>query len=130
MSGHRKFRELREELETHRKYAIDEIRVTDPVTGGMKGKKQAQLGAIDPNALLRLAEVAGHGSDKYERLNYLKGYDWSLSFDALMRHLLQFWSGEDLDSESGLPHLAHASWHCLALLAFMERGLGTDDRSL
>jgi hypothetical protein len=105
-----------------------EVRATDPATGGQKGRKLAELGAIDPTALLRVAEVAGFGGRKYERGNYLKGYAWSWSFDALMRHLLAFWSGENVDPESGLPHMAHASWHTLALLAFTEHGLGTDDR--
>lgn len=107
---------------------VAEERVVDPTTGGAKGRKLAELGALDPQALLTVAEVAGFGSRKYERLNYLRGYAWSLSFDAMQRHLLAFWGGDDTDAESGLPHLAHAGWHCLALLAFMQRELGTDDR--
>ena len=105
----------------------EEVRVTSE-TGGQKGKKRAQLGALDPRALRVVAEVAGYGTEKYARYNYLKGYDWSLSFDALERHLLAFWAGEDNDPESGLPHLGHAAWHCLAMLAFQQRGVGTDDR--
>ena len=106
----------------------EETRVIDPKTGGMKGRKLAELGALDPLALLQVAQVAGYGGRKYERLNYMKGYAWSLSFDAMQRHLLHFWAGEDIDEESGLPHLAHAAWHCLALLAFAGNQLGTDDR--
>lgn len=105
-----------------------EERVTDPNTGGMKGTKLAQLGAVDPAALMEVGKVAGYGSRKYERLNFLKGYAWSLSYDALQRHLHAFWDGEDNDPESGLAHLAHAAWHCLCLLAFSRRKLGTDDR--
>lgn len=105
-----------------------EVRITDPNTGGQKGQKQAQLGAIDPLSLLRVAEVAGFGAAKYERMNFVRGYRWSLSYDALQRHMLAFWSGEDTDPESGLPHLAHAAWHALALLTFLERKRGTDDR--
>lgn len=105
-----------------------EVRVIDPDTGGAKGSKRAQLGAVDPASLLVLAEVAGMGSNKYERYNFLRGYRWSLSFDAMMRHALQFWTGEDTDAESGLPHMAHAAWHGLALVSFLARQLGTDDR--
>jgi hypothetical protein len=108
--------------------AKGEVRVTDPNTGGQKGAKLAELGALDPNALMRVAEVAGFGSLKYERFNFLKGYRWSLSYDAMQRHLHAYWGGQYLDAESGLPHLAHAAWHCLALMAFMERERGTDDR--
>jgi 5'-nucleotidase len=104
-----------------------ETRITSP-TGGQKGSKLAQLSALDPNSIRLVAEVAGFGAQKYEKLNFMKGYDWSLSYDAAQRHQLAFWNGEDNDPESGLPHLAHAAWHMLAQLSFMERGLGTDDR--
>jgi hypothetical protein len=106
----------------------EETRERDPETGGEKGKKLAELGAIDPTALLELAKVAGYGSKKYSRLNYMRGYAWSLSFDAMMRHLLAFWSGESYDPESGLHHLAHAGWHCMTLMSYDERDIGTDDR--
>jgi hypothetical protein len=106
----------------------DEVRITDPVTGGQKGQKLAQLGALDPASLMHVAEVAGFGGKKYERYNFLKGYAWSLSYDAMQRHLNAYWGGQYLDEETGLPHLAHAAWHCLALMSFSERQLGTDDR--
>lgn len=105
-----------------------EVRVKDPKTGGEKGSKLAQLGAIEPTALMEVAKVAGYGGQKYDRYNYLKGYKWSLSYDAMQRHLHLFWGGEDKDGESGLYHLAHAAWHCLALLSYSIFGLGEDDR--
>ena len=64
-------------------HAEGEVRYTDPETGGQKGQKPAELGALPPEALLHLAEVAGYGTRKYDRYNYLKGYKWSLSFDAM-----------------------------------------------
>ena len=105
-----------------------EIRVVDEKTGGMKGSKPCQMGALDPAALWEVGNVAGFGNSKYERYNFAKGYRWSLSYDALQRHLMAFWNGENSDLESGLSHLAHAAWHCLALLTFSLRGKGTDDR--
>lgn len=106
----------------------DERRVVDPKTGGMKGQKLTQLSALDPLALIALGRVAGYGGMKYDRMNFLKGYDWSLSLDALLRHTMAFASGETHDPETGLNHMAHAAWHALALVSFSERGLGTDDR--
>lgn len=115
--------------------SLEEVRVTSETetrivseTGGAKGQKLARLGSLDPQALLEVAKVAGFGEQKYDRLNYMKGYDWSLSFDAGMRHRLAFWNGEDVDPESGLPHLAHAAWHDLTQLAFFLKGIGNDDR--
>lgn len=105
----------------------EEVRLIS-ATGGEKGQKDAQASTLDAVALLKLAEVAGFGAKKYAAHNYLKGYDWGLSLDALHRHLWAFQAGQDLDEESGLPHMAHAAWHALALVSFMERGLGTDNR--
>lgn len=102
--------------------------IVDPKTGGKKGQKLAQLGALDPKAIMAVADVAGFGAQKYDRYNFMKGYAWSLSYDALQRHLHAFWSGVDRDEESELYHLAHAAWHCLALLTFLIRNKGTDDR--
>lgn len=106
-----------------------EVRVTSE-TGGSKGRKLAEMGAIDATARLELARVAGFGARKYDRSNYLLGIDWSLSVDALYRHLMAWESGEDRDEESGLLHTAHVAWHALALVAFQLRGIGTDDRSV
>jgi len=105
-----------------------EERVTDATTGGQKGKKITQLGALDPLAVIELARVAGMGANKYAPYNFMKGYDWSLSFNAMMRHALLFWAGETHDPESGLNHMGHAAWMALCLISFSERRLGTDDR--
>lgn len=101
--------------------ADEEVRVTSE-SGGQKGQKQARLGGADPLAMMELARVYGYGEGKYDRFNYLKGYPYSLSIDALYRHFLAFQSGEDRDPESGLLHTAHVAWHALALTAYLLRG--------
>jgi hypothetical protein len=106
---------------------VTEVRITSE-TGGQKGQKPEQISTIDPLALFALAEVSGFGAQKYAAYNYLNGYDWSLSYDAAQRHLMQFWMGEDRDAESGLLHPLHAAWHCLAMASFIMRDLGTDNR--
>lgn len=110
------------------RYDDTEIMNVDPNTGGMKASKSCQLGFVDPLALEVLGEVAGFGAEKYDKFNYLKGYDWTLSINAMYRHFLKFQQGEDYDPDSGLPHMAHAAWHGLNLVSFLERDLGTDDR--
>jgi hypothetical protein len=112
--------------------AVEKIRAdtefVESETGAVKGRKLAQLGAIDPDALLDLAKLAGHGAQKYDRLNYLKGHNWSMYFDAMMRHALAFWAGEEIDPETGLTHMVHAAWCALALSSYFKHGIGTDDR--
>jgi hypothetical protein len=105
-----------------------ETRVVDPDTGGEKGLKDEVEGDICPKALIQVARVCGFGRKKYSRANYLKGYAWSSSYDAMQRHLKAFWAGEEINDESGIHHLAHGAWHALALLAFVIRKVGKDDR--
>lgn len=105
-----------------------EVRVTDPDTGGQKGRKPERYDLIPFEALDELARVYGMGAEKYEAHNYLLGFDWSLSLGALLRHVTAWGKGEDRDPESGLSHLAHAAWHCFALMMFQAHHRGTDDR--
>lgn len=107
---------------------VAEIRVVDPDTGAAKGKKDEAFALIPAEALEDLARVYGFGAGKYDDHNWRRGYKWSLSYSALQRHLHRFWSGEDNDPESGLPHLAHAAWHCMTLLTFMREQRNKDDR--
>ncbi len=107
---------------------MEEIRIVDPDTGGEKGQKNVQLHAIPWESLEELGRVYAFGAGKYDDYNFRKGYDWSLTFDAMERHLWQFWAGESRDSESGLHHLAHAAWHCFTLMLFDMKGKGKDDR--
>jgi hypothetical protein len=98
-------------------------------TGGEKGTKPSQLAWLPPDAMLALGEVAGHGSEKYTPHNFRLGYNFSLSLNALYRHALAFQGGEDLDPDSGLPHMAHAAWHALNLVQSQkDYGIRFDDR--
>lgn len=108
----------------------EEIRVTDPTTGGQKGQKLERFDLFPFDALEELARVYGIGAKKYADDNWLKGYRWRLSAGALLRHVARFMLGEDIDPETGCLHLAHAAWHCLTLIVFYKRRLGTDDRAV
>lgn len=109
-----------------------EVRVVDPNTGGEKGSKPVQfmrLLEMAPSAFLTdLGKLYEFGAAKYARDNWRKGYAWSLSYNALLRHLTATLNGEWADPESGLPHVVHVAWHCATLHTFMAEGLGTDDR--
>lgn len=106
----------------------EETRVTDPNTGGQKGAKPERFSLIPFDALDMILRSYHYGAEKYSPHNWRRGYAWSLSFDALMRHITAWWEGENTDPESGHHHLAHAGWHVLALLWFQLNAKGTDDR--
>lgn len=100
---------------------------TDPITGGQKGSKLARFSLIPRDFLWTLAEHYGRGALKYDDRNWERGYKWSLSVDALERHLNQWLLGEDNDSETGSSHLVAVAWHAIALWWWHKRGLGTND---
>lgn len=105
-----------------------EVRTKDPITGAEKGSKKARFDLIPVKPLWELAEHYGIGSLKYADRNWEKGYKWSLSFAACMRHLQSFWNGEDIDKETGSKHIIASAWHCLAMAEFMETNRQNDDR--
>lgn len=70
------------------------------------------------------------GALKYGRGNWREaGVKISIYYDACRRHMDAYFEGEDIDPDSGLPHLAHAM-ACIAILidAFAANKL-VDDRA-
>lgn len=104
-----------------------EVRTTSN-TGGEKGVKAARFDLVPVGPLTTVAELYGKGAEKYAPHNWTRGYEWSKSYAALMRHATQFWGGEDNDAETGLPHMASVAFHALALIEFMETHRDYDDR--
>lgn len=105
-----------------------ETRIIDEKTGGAKGSKIIRPDLIPPQAIEELGRLYGKGAEKYDPWNWRKGYNWSLSIAAMMRHLLQWEKGERFDEETQCHHLASVAWHCMTLMEFQRLGLGTDDR--
>jgi dATP/dGTP diphosphohydrolase len=94
-----------------------------------QARGKAKVSLVPPARILGEARAFEAGLGKYAREDWRKGGAWSDYFDAAQRHMLAFQSGEDLDPESGLPHLDHAK-ACLSILeTWREEGLGTDDRA-
>lgn len=117
---------------------LKETIVADEKTGGQKGTKLARFSLIPPEFTWDLAKHYGLGARKYADRNWERGYKWSLSLDALQRHVHQFALGEKYDNHTdacgpdcvehtGSHHLIAAAWHCIALFIFDIRGLGTND---
>lgn len=81
-------------------------------------------------------KVGMYGEQKYSTpddpgtLNYLKGLPVTDSLDSLKRHLCAFESPHesDNDPESGLNHILHVAWNCIALYETLVRHPELDDR--
>lgn len=123
----------------------DEIRTTS-ATGGEKGVKPERHDLLPVKGIAAIARVFGFGAQKYADHNWRRKYEWGKSIAALNRHLDAFADGETYDlcgggceyhsetgertcrNHSGLPHLAHAGFHILVLLTWLEEdGEGVDN---
>lgn len=87
-----------------------------------------RLDLVSGDFLRALGQVLGFGAEKYGAWTWARGKDWSKDYASVQRHLTLWHDGEDLDPESGLPHLAHAATDVMFLLVSQLRGLGRDDR--
>lgn len=80
--------------------------------------------------------VGEFGENKYTTakssgtLNFLKGLPVTDTLDSIKRHLKSFESPHesDLDSDSGLNHILHCAWNCIALYETLQRHPELDDR--
>lgn len=83
---------------------------------------------ISPIALHYLALVWTMGATKYADRNWEKGLSFCSCFGCAMRHAWKWFRGQELDEESGLPHLAHAAWNLLVIMHLSFTKPGCDDR--
>lgn len=64
---------------------------------------------LDPAWLVDVARAMTYGARKYAIDNWRHGLDSGRLYGAMQRHLTAWHAGENIDPESGLSHLAHAS---------------------
>lgn len=73
---------------------------------------------VDPYALAWLVASLTYGTAKYAAWNWVSVEEQKdRYYGALMRHIEKWRSGEDDDTESGLPHLANAMFCVMCLTA-------------
>jgi hypothetical protein len=81
-------------------------------------------------ALMDVGRVGTFGAEKYSDNGWMSVENGEQRYlDAMLRHLVAFMSGEESDSESGLPHLAHAAWNALAIHELHIRNTNATPRS-
>jgi len=85
---------------------------------------------LSVDAIEDLVRVLNFGASKYADRNWEKGIKWGRVYSAAQRHLTAFWRGEDMDPETGIPHIAHAMCNCMFLLHYMKHNKEFDDRPL
>jgi hypothetical protein len=87
------------------------------------GVKKCPLDLVPPIAIAALAEALANGAEKYGPYNWREHkISSSVYYAAALRHIMAWWDGEDLATDSSVHHLGHAM-ACLALVIDAE-GIG------
>lgn len=92
------------------------------------GKPQWNL--VDWDALIPMIRVLMYGATKYSPNNWKKGLTYTSTMDSLMRHITAFSKGEDIDPESGEPHVGHILCNAMFLSYYYQFMKEFDDRYL
>jgi hypothetical protein len=99
----------------------------------MKGNKyyagKSRIDLVPPSAIIAAARVFTYGAQKYGAHDWESGIAVSRLYAAAQRHLLAYWSGEDTDDDSGLPHIDHALANLCMIIGLRENPECDDRRS-
>lgn len=91
---------------------------------------KAPLDLIPLEPLLMVADVLAFGVNKYGRDNWRMHNvpEFSRLYASILRHLMSWNDGEDIDPESQLSHLAHASTQLMFLMYHTIHNSSKDNR--
>lgn len=93
---------------------MSELKDTNPKDA--LGIAKVPFSTISAPVLGELGLAMMEGALKYGRHNYrVSGVRASVYYDAALRHLTDFYEGEDIDPGSGLPHIVKVM-ACMAVL--------------
>lgn len=93
------------------------------------GISKAPMSTVSAAVLMEVGVAMLEGASKYGRHNYrAAGVRASVYYDALMRHAMAWWEGEDLDPDSGMSHITKAITTLVVLRDAMLQDKFTDDR--
>ncbi|AAN01726.1 endolysin; inhibits RNA polymerase [Mycobacterium phage Quink] len=106
---------------------MTELKDTNPKDA--VGTAKVPYSTIPARVVAEVGLAMMEGALKYGRHNYrVSGVRASVYYDAAKRHLDAWWEGQDIDPDSGLPHLVKAI-ACLVVVRDSEiQGNWEDDR--
>lgn len=88
-----------------------------------------RLDLLEHCADVQIAAAMADGARKYKKKNYrTTPIQGSVYGGAIRRHVGAWLAGEDIDPQSGLPHLAHIGANVHVLFGAMDAGCFIDDR--
>lgn len=106
---------------------LDGLKMTNPKD--IVGVRKAPMSTVPANVLAEVGVAMLEGASKYGRHNYrCAGVRASVYYDGVMRHLMAWWEGEDIDPDSGLSHITKAITSLVVLRDAMMQNKCADDR--
>lgn len=93
------------------------------------GTRKVSMSCVPARVLAEVANALHEGARKYGRHKYrVSGVRASVYYDASLRHLMQWFEGEDIDADSGISHVSKAIAGLIVLRDSMMQGNWVDDR--
>ncbi len=101
---------------------IAEKEKIDPSNASRFDSGKVDWSQVPFQALEGMVRVLEFGAKKYSKGNWASGggFDHSRVFNSLMRHLVAYQSGQDLDEESGLPHIDHVMCNSMFMAYYIK----------
>ena len=79
-------------------------------------------------SIRKIISVYEFGTKEYYENSWRKGFTYSSIWDATMRHLTDWWEGQEVDPKSGLHPLLHAGFNILTLIYLADEFKHLDNR--
>lgn len=119
---------IKKAYDEYDKALLSELGNKQPKIGIKHDSEKPDMSLLSSVAMLEIAKVMTHGKKKYSAHNWRNGISYSRLIAAALRHTFAYLGGEDLDPESGISHIAHASCCLMMLLEFVLLRPELDDR--
>ena len=108
---------------------IAESNLPDSNLKTIAAQGKPRLSDVPPVSLFALGAAMSDGAGKYGRFNWRNtGTTASVFYDAMIRHLTDWYNGEDYAEDSKVSHLGHIMASCAILLDSTAHGILNDDR--
>ena len=111
-----------------RRAAMASLNTTKKGSGVRFNEGKVQWGLLPLASLEGCVRIFEFGAEKYSIGNWERGMSWRAVYESLQRHMASWQAGEELDLESGLPHIDHALCNLIMLSQYRKTFPEGDDR--
>lgn len=96
--------------------SISDCQVSVSGGGSLRyNKGKPEFSHLSPDFIMDMMGLMTKSAEKYSYLNWTSKQDLRTASDSLMRHLLKFLQGENIDDESLYSHLTHIAVNAMIM---------------